>query len=332
MTTITLPWKQPGWHANAHAWIRHNLQAHQLRLTGEIEQKYIRNWSTVLTVPTSDGTLYFKAGTPLLSHEPALTSFLASQRPDILPDLLAVELTQGWMLMRDSGRPIREWVKPQKSLDRWLTALPLFAELQMQMAGNVDEMLALGTLDRRLETLPAQFSALLADRQAMLLDQPESLTSANYQQLLELPSVFEEMCRSLAGCGIPHTIHHGDLSNSNVYFQGEQVIFTDWAEGAVTHPFFSLLITLRSCDILLDINEYDPFYDPLINAYLQPWTKFASLSDLRRIFTQARKIAMVNHALNWYISLVHLDDATRAENAIAVPAWLLDFLNHRLDE
>jgi hypothetical protein len=229
MSTITLPWQQPKWHDEVHFWIRQNLQEQDLKLAGEIEQTHLRPWSTVMTVPTQQGIVYFKATTPMLVHEPALTRFLASQRPDILPELLAVDVARGWMLMRDSGTPIREFVKVEKSISRWLDVLPVFAEFQIQMSKQVDQLLSVGALDRRLEILPQDFRSLLTDKESMLLDQPEGLTSHEYERLQNLIPEFTRMCEELSDFGIPESVHHGDLSNSNVYLKHSKIIFTDWA-------------------------------------------------------------------------------------------------------
>jgi hypothetical protein len=123
-------------------------------------------------------------------------------RPDVLPDLLAVDLQRGWMLMRDSGTPLRVFIKAEKSLVRWRGILPLYVELQKELMPRIGQILALGVLDRRLETLPIQFERLVADESSMLVDQPESLTSDEYQRLKASGRAFERMCPELASLGI----------------------------------------------------------------------------------------------------------------------------------
>lgn len=95
-------------------------------VAGVIEQFHIRPWSTVLRVPTVYGLMYFKATAPVLPHEPALTDFLAQLRPDVMPDLLVVDRPRGRMLMRDSGTPLRMFIKAEQSLERWRDIMPLY--------------------------------------------------------------------------------------------------------------------------------------------------------------------------------------------------------------
>src|ERR1043165_3351131 len=106
MSNTFLLWQQPDWQAEVKAWIYSALDKNNLRLTGEIEQPHIRPWSTVMTMPTNAGMLYFKASSSIFAHETALTDYLARFRPENSPDLLAVDLKRHWMLMRDAGTPL----------------------------------------------------------------------------------------------------------------------------------------------------------------------------------------------------------------------------------
>ncbi len=128
---------------------------------GVIDQLHVRPWSTVMRVPTDRGDLYFKANTPLLQHEAALVTILAARRPDCVPPLLAVDLERGWMLMADAGTRLREFVERERDLSCWLEILPLYAGLQIDLADQVDEMVAAGVPDLRLSRLPLLYEQLL---------------------------------------------------------------------------------------------------------------------------------------------------------------------------
>src|SRR6266545_2034823 len=149
MTTILLPWQQPDWQAEAKAWIRSVLDKNDLQLIGEIEQPHVRQWSTVMTVPTNAGTLFFKASSSLLAYETVLTDYLARFRPEIIPELLAIDLKRHWMLMRDAGTPLRHFIRSEKSIALWRDVLPLYVDLQKVMAERTTHLLALGVMDRR---------------------------------------------------------------------------------------------------------------------------------------------------------------------------------------
>jgi hypothetical protein len=320
-----LLWNLPGWQEEVQAWINLQLARHGLALTGEIQQPHLRPWSTVLTVPAEGGRLYFKATAPYLAYEPALTAFLAELRPDVTPDLLAVEPRRGWLLMRDSGVPLRTFIKAEKSLARWQGILPLYVGLQKEMAPRAAEILALGVLDRRLETLPAQFARLIADEPSLLVDQPEGLTSADCRRLQASVGEFERMCRELEAFGIPPTLHHDDFHDGNLFLQGERVIFTDWGESAVTHPFFTLVVLLRGAENSLDLQPEAPELAQLRDWYLAQWTDYAPLAALQPVVRLAQQIGLVNRALTWHRVISHLPEELKPEYASAVPAYLGEF-------
>lgn len=318
-------WEMPAWRTEVHSWISAMLKRENISLCGEITQDHIRPWSTVLTVPTDAGLCYFKAAAPALHHEAALTEALARWEPVLLPNTIAVDIERGWMLMRSSGVPLRQFIRGEKSLARWQPILREYVGFQKRLASRTDEMTALGTFDRRLATLPQKFSALLANESAMLLDEDESLTSAEYARLKELVPVFEEMCAELTSFGFPETLHHDDFHDANVFMQNEQPIFTDWGESAVTHPLFTLIVLLRGAENSLGCDEYAPEIAELRDMLLANWQDVASPADLQKAAALALKIGLVNRALTWRHVIDHMID--KADYAVAVPSYLKDFLN-----
>jgi hypothetical protein len=326
MTKAALPWEEPGWLGEARAWMRAALQARNIRLVGAVEPFHARPWSTVLRAPTAGGPVYFKASAPVLAYEPALTSYLAQLRPDILPELLAVDLQRGWMLMRDSGTPLRAFIKAEGSLERWRGILPLYVELQKELAPRVGQILALGVLDRRLETLPGQFERLLADEASMLVGQGEGLAAEEYRRLKASVRAFEGMCAELAGAGIPVTLHHDDFHDGNLFLQDGRVRFTDWGESAVTHPFFTLVVLQRGASNTLDLADDAPELERLRDWYLDQWTDYAAPAELQRVAHLAGWIGLVNRALTWHRVIADLPGSLKADYAMAVPAYLQEFI------
>jgi hypothetical protein len=102
-TDPRLPWIQPEWLAGATAWVHGRLDERDLDLTGEIGQPHIRWWSTVLRVPTSGGTLWFKANAPPYAFEAGLLAILDRLTPGHVPEPVAIDVDRGWLLMRDWG-------------------------------------------------------------------------------------------------------------------------------------------------------------------------------------------------------------------------------------
>jgi hypothetical protein len=326
MSEQTLLWEQPDWQAEAHAWIRSSLSKNKLQLTGEIEQPHIRPWSTVMMVPTKSGMLYFKACASVFAHETALTDYLAKFRPSLFPELIAVDLEHSWILMRDSGTPLRHHVRTDKSIERWQKVMPLYVNLQKDLTSHTDELLVLGVIDRRLAKLPALFETLIADEASMLLDMEDSLTSEEYSRLKKSVPEFTALCEKLASYGIPETIHHDDFHDANIFIKDEQVIFTDWGESAITHPFFTLVVIMRSVDNSFGI-DFSPQADQVRDMYLKHWTSYAPPEQLRSIVQLAQRIGYINRALTWKMSIEQMPESFKREYALAVPSYLKDFIN-----
>jgi hypothetical protein len=322
----TLPWEQPGWIEEVQSWIEAEVSQAGLRVSAPIDQFHIRPWSTVLRVPTNAETLYFKASAPALSWEPGLTRFLADNHPRLLPDLIATDLRRGWLLMRASGTPLRAYIRSEHSLERWRSIMPLYAGLQKDLADRLDALLPLGVLDRRLELLPGFLDEMLRDQTCLLIDQPEGLTGNEYARLQGSLAIFERMCQDLAAFGIPATLHHDDFHDGNLFLQNERVIFTDWGESAITHPFFSLVVMLRGASNSLNLEPQAPELAQMRDWYLEQWTDYAPLAQLQPIVDLAEKIGLVNRAMTWRHILQHMPAALRPEYASAVPAYLQDFL------
>ncbi|MEP7134192.1 MAG: phosphotransferase [Chloroflexota bacterium] len=326
MPEQTLLWEQPDWQAEVHTWIRSALAKNDLQLTGAIEQPHIRPWSTVMNVPTRGGMLYFKASASVFAHETALTDYLAKFRPALFPELIAVDLERSWMLMRDSGTPLRHYVRTDKSIERWQKVMPRYVNLQKDLTSHVDDLLALGVIDRRLTKLPALFETLIADEASMLLDTEDSLTTEEYSRLKKSVPEFTALCEKLASYGIPETLHHDDFHDANIFIKDEQVIFTDWGESAVTHPFFTLVVMMRSVDNSFGM-DFSPQADQVRDMYLEHWASYAPLEQLRSIVQLAQRIGYVNRALTWKMSIEQLPESLKSEYAIAVPSYLKDFIN-----
>ena len=241
-----IPWLQPGWRAQADAGIHAELDRLGLGTSAAIEQPHVRPWSTVLRVPATSGVLYCKASAPALAHEPALTQALARWRPDCMPPVLATDLDRGWMLLPDMGVTLRGRLRSDRDIGHWRRVLPRYAEVQRALAGRLDQLLALGVLDRRLAVLPAQYARLLEDTHALRIDQPQRLTSEEYRRLRGLTPRFAALCERLAGYRIPETLHHDDFHDGNILVRDGRYTFFDWGESCVEHPFLSLVVTLRS--------------------------------------------------------------------------------------
>ena len=231
-------WTDPLWLAEAHGWIEEQVAQLGGRRRGDIDQHHVYPWSTVMRVPTASGDLYFKANSEASLWEAALVTLLAARRPDCVPPLLAVDLERGWMLMADAGTRVREIVERERDLTRWLEILPLYAGLQSGPGRPMsDEMLA-----ARCPGSPPARGSLRDTRRC-------STASSTCRQATDddswgSVSRVREMCEELAGYGLPETIQHDDFHDGQVFVRDGRYLLLDWGDACVSHPFFTLAVTL----------------------------------------------------------------------------------------
>jgi aminoglycoside/choline kinase family phosphotransferase len=283
-----------------------------------------------MRVLSNEGTLFFKATAAETVYESALTQKLAGWYPDSMPELIAVDMTRGWMLMRDGGEQLRASIRPTQDIQPWEPVITRYAELQIGLAEHVSEVLALGIPDHRLATLPRLFSGFLAEKDHLMIDQEKGLTSAEFQQLQNLSSRFEQICVDLAAFSIPESLNHGDFHDGNVLLKNGRITFFDWGDANVTHPFVSLRTLFVSIEIALKLDDYSftPEMAALLNRYLEPWQKFASKADLLTAYRLSKPVATIVKALAWHQTISRLEGTLRAEYAWILPELMREFLYH----
>ena len=113
------------------------------------------------------------------------------------------------MLLEDGGRPLRELIAVERSLDRWASVLPLYASVQIGVSGDVAEILALGVPDLRLEVLPAKIEAML--------DEVVDLPDDERRRLVESMLWVREACEELAAAGVRRQSRHDGLHHHDAH-------------------------------------------------------------------------------------------------------------------
>jgi hypothetical protein len=312
-------WTDPRFLAAAQEWIRARVTP-----TGPIEQTHVQPWSTVLKVPTAEGTRWFKA--PEHPWEATVTAMLARVDPGGVPEVLAIDETHGWMLLADAGRRLRDVLDAAGDLKHWEVALRDYAELQLAVVDEVPRFLDLGVPDHRLPTIPEAVAALLEADEFLMLDLDEGLTSTQRDELrARLPAV-AAMCEELESAGIPDSLQHDDLNDGNVYVDGDRCRVVDWGDACVSHPFHTLTVMLRATAFQRRLTPGGPELLRLRDAYLGPFGAYASDAELAHLADLAYRTGTLARALAWQRSVAPRAPADRGEDLEAVPYGLRKFL------
>jgi hypothetical protein len=320
-----LPWAAAGWRARADAWASGECERLGLTLSGPVEEVKIRPWSAVLRVPAAGGDAYFKANLPVLANEPALTRVLARIDPEGVLPVLAERAAEGWMLQADGGPTMRSRLGGGDDLRRWERMLALYAELQVRVAPHAGALLAAGAPDRRPARLGGELERLL-DAERDLPRSDEALAAEERARLRDLRPAFEDMCAELAALGVADSVDHSDLHSGNVLAPGDRYVFFDWHEAAVTHPFFSMVVAMRSLAHHHGVDPGGAEAGRLRDAYLDAWAGAAPRAALRSGLDLALRAGCITRALGWLRVADGLPPAERAEWAGSVSGWLRELL------
>ncbi|HEX2141942.1 MAG TPA: phosphotransferase [Candidatus Limnocylindria bacterium] len=323
---IDLPWQRPEWRDEALAWIREQVARLGWRVTGSIEQPHVIWWSSVFRVPTSDGVVWFKAVQPDGAFEARLTPLLAADWPQHTAHILATDAERGWTLARDAGARMRELDDGRAVVEHWERLLPRYAEVQLGMADRRDELLRLGVPDRGLKSLPHELRAALDEPRVLLIGQEDGLDEADRDALVAGLEEFSELCATLAEMGIPESIQHDDLHDGNAFLRDGEYVFFDWGDACVSHPFHTLVVTLRALAYRQRWEPGGPEVMRLLSAYLEPWTRLVPSEQVLAAADMARRTGTIQRAMAWRDYTAVMPPAVAAENVDSVPYGLRMYL------
>jgi hypothetical protein len=323
--TGTATWTDAAWRAAALAWAQGELGRLGLAMRGDPEQPHVMPWSTVLRLDVDGAPVWLKAVGPGSSQEAPLSVALAEWVPDRVLAPLAVHPGRRLSLLPDGGPTLRESGR-SAAPEAWEAMLAEYGQLQLDLAPHVHEMVALGVPDARPERLPGLVAELVADDDAMLLGRPSGMTTAVRERITAELGTYAECCRRLAGSGVPASLQHDDLHDGNVFVGADGHRFFDWGDATVSHPFLSLLVSLRMAARALDVEPGDPVLLRLRDAYLEPWAAHGSRAELRELCRIALLVGPPARALSWHRIVLGILLAERVEWAASVPGWMATYL------
>jgi Ser/Thr protein kinase RdoA (MazF antagonist) len=155
---------------------------------------------------------------------------------------------------------------------------------------------------------------VLADAVAL-----ETLTQDERRRLASLAPRIEAECRELADYGLPETIQHDDLHDGQVFVRDGRFLFFDWGDACVSHPFYTLVVTLAVLAYRLDLQHDAPELDRFRDAYLEPWTRFRPRRELEQAYPLSYRLGVLCRGLTWRSVVAVLPQPLRDDEADAVP-------------
>jgi hypothetical protein len=322
-TTGAVPWDEPDWFERASLWTRAELLRVGIEPRGELILERTRPWAAVARIETSEGRVWFKEPAPVMAFEAALTALVSQHSPDDGPEVVAWQ--GSWLLTRDAGPQLRTLLEADASAASvWDDLLPRYAELQLAHVTAVEELLALGVPDKRPMTLLAGYPRLLRDVRGL------DAVPVERAHLEVLQPALVRTVAALEG-PVPVTLIHEEVHEANVFVCNGRGRFLDWGEGAVSHPFAGLTNTLRDLAYRRRLEPDSAEVLRLRDLYLEPWTRFAPMEELRAMFAAGYLLGALCRAVTWERFLAEASQATRDEYDRNAAVWL-DILREGLEE
>ena len=130
-------WSSSAFHDLATRWVADECARQSIDLTGDRDQPHCRPWSSTISYETTAGRMWFKVNGSGTRHEPPLVAALSGLVPQLVPELVAVDLDRGWSLSRDAGPVMRSTATPDELWSTWETLLVRYADAQLQLATAV---------------------------------------------------------------------------------------------------------------------------------------------------------------------------------------------------
>ncbi len=315
-TNTALAWNDPHWLAEATAWIDANVER-----TGELDRFHSYPWATAIRAPTAAGIVWFKACIAELAHEVSTLELLNVRRPDAVPGLLAGDRERGWMLLEDAGERMRELEPLGGQLERWETAVRLYAKLQLDVAPAADRFAAGGVPDRRGRVAEG-FRAVLGDERATKPTSESALTDEELERIHAVVPRLADAEQELDELGLPYTIQHDDLHDANVFVRDGSYRIIDWGDACVANPLLSLTVALAVVAYRFGVEDDAPEVARVQAAYLEPFAALVPAAELERAAPLARLVGYACGTIKWHEVMSAISGEQRAPFDVELPERL----------
>lgn len=304
-------WLRRGWFDRASAWMTAELERLGYTVTGPVEQ--LSNWviSSVLRVQTAAGPVYMKAvpDWPLFVHEPLFLAGMARLCPANVPAPLSIESAERWMLLGDFGAVVGR----DAPVERLVEMVRVYVQLQVSVAEHVAVLFEVGCIDRRLGRLAVQLDELLADEAAL-----EGLEVEEIGRLHEAAPRLKAICAELAAYRVPQTLMHGDLHLDNVASPNGRMLFFDWTDACIAHPFLDMMVIFEEPDEVKRAQLRD--------VYLEQWTVYEPMEPLLEAWGLAESLWALHQAVSYQTIMANLEEVPKMGFRNVIPAYLREVL------
>ncbi len=261
--------------------------------------------------------MFLKCPAAPLRHEISLTCALAERLPHRVTAPLAHDVDDSWICFADGGRILRERnLEDGFSWASWEALAREAGQLQVEAAASVEVWLEAGCPDTRFARLP-ELLAELAERYR------ERLGAETADRIRR--TALEPLIEPLAALGVPDSILHNDLHDLNAFVTPDGPRIFDWGDAVVGFPLLDAAVLLDSAARQGKVPSAagrSPEIARVFDAYLEPWTSFATARELRSVEGKLRRLATIGRAVAWDTIDAVMDAGDRERFGDRVVHWL----------
>ncbi|MBK8023252.1 MAG: hypothetical protein IPK19_17945 [Chloroflexi bacterium] len=281
------------------------------RLTADMRARFgagvwleqVRSWgrSAIWRLVDDDGVRYLKIVPPMLfAHEPTFSERLARAFPGRVPEVVARQVGR-WFVAEDySGESL--FAEPLREVGLWERALRAYARWQQTSRDLAIEAAQAGELPTRdMGWMLAHFRALLADDAALGRGYRPIAAEERARIDQHLPRI-ETALRELNEDGLL-ALTHGDFWAGQIILTDDnRLLFTDWSDSTLSHPFFDAAFFLS--EIAGDLPDAPNAGDRLARAYLEEWEVMGPVEELLPMYRACEIAAPLYTALRYYLDIL----------------------------
>lgn len=260
-------------------------------------------WSSVIRINTGDELFYLKTTPALIALESKIIQLLHDQFHAPVPTVIAHNPKLHCFLMKDAGTSLRSILKKKFDTDLLCKAIEQFTALQITVANHVDDFIAIGVPDWRLNKMPDLYSQAILQKDLLMAD---GLSELEMSELEKLHPKITDLCKKLSGYAIKQTIVQPDFNHNNTLIddQSKAITIIDLGEISISHPFFSLLNCLHVIKKHHALTNEDAAYLKAKHACLKNYMKFESEKNVEDCFRIAHVLWLV-YGLLAHDRLIH---------------------------
>ena len=199
---------------------------------------------------------------------------------------------------------LRDYFDGNLQIDVLEQAIVSCKKIQQSTIKRIDELLAIGVPDWRLDKFPGLYDRLIGDTKYL---DDNQVTAEQQKQLHQYKDSVKKLCAELATFEIAETLNHSDFHDNNILYDRttKMTAIIDLGEMAINHPLFSLYACIeavkRRYQLTEDSSEYQSLQQCAFDRFLEDKQKMdraieiiALLFPVYLLFAQKRFLDVIN--------------------------------------